>query len=78
MTELRSGLRVRIKETMLYNGRVGVLHSNSGDPEDFWDFTVKLDAQPVPEGETHSFPEALHGARTIGVNSSQVELISEG
>lgn len=36
--------RVEIVNTMLYNGRTGVLHPTSGHPEDFWDYTVVLDA----------------------------------
>lgn len=69
MAELQHGMRVRIKGTMFYNGRLGTLKPTSTDPEDIWDFYVDLDAQELAEGE----PMGFETARTIGVTDFQVE-----
>jgi len=71
------GARVRIQGTTLYDGRVGTLQANSGDPEDFWDFEVDLDAKEVPYGQVPGPGARILEARTIGVNSFQVEVITE-
>lgn len=78
MAKLTPGTRVRIQGTMLYDGRVGTLRSNSGLRDDFWDFHVELDAKEVPYGQIPGPGTRLLEARTIGVNSFQVEVISEG
>lgn len=54
---LEYGDIVRVRNTMLYNGRVGMLGPISSDPEDPWDYYVTLE----PDG------------RTIAVHSYQVE-----
>jgi len=66
--ELQHGMRVRVKGTLYYNGRVGTLLPNSGDAEDFWNFNVELDATTDPEVD-----EISRGARIIGVYDFQVE-----
>ncbi len=72
--KLAIGTRVRVKGTSLYDGRTGILMPNSGHPEDFWDYTVKLEAAPIPEG-TSRILEKLYGERIIGVHDIQVESV---
>lgn len=72
MDELEHGMRVRVKGTLFYNGRVGTLGPTSGDPEDPWDFHVELDAAEVPEGHPVSGE-----AQTIAVFYTQVEPLAE-
>lgn len=76
MTALKPGLRVRVKGTMLYNGRVGVLQPNSGEPDDQWDFNLRLDAQDPPVGISR-IEAKLYEERTIGVSRYQVVPLSE-
>lgn len=39
----RIGDRVTVCNTLLYNGRTGILTENSGLWDDPWDFNVRLD-----------------------------------
>lgn len=34
----------RVEKSMLYSGQTGTLTTNSGDPDDFWDWNVVLDS----------------------------------
>lgn len=72
--QLAIGTKVRVKNTKLYDGRVGVLKTTSSDPENFWDFNVLLEAAPVPEG-TSKILSNIYGERIIGVMDTQVEPI---
>jgi len=72
MDELKHGDRVKVKGTLLYNGRVGTLKPISDDPEDPWDFYVDLDASEDPK------PDSINReARTVGVMDFQVEHLEE-
>lgn len=63
--EYKPGDRVRIKDTLMYNGRTGTI---SSDTEiGFWDFHVDLDAAEVPD------PNPFAKATKIGVVISQIE-----
>lgn len=73
-SRLNSGVRVRVKNTALYNGRVGILLDKTEDPDNFWDFSCLLDATTVPEGSSR-IQRKLYGERLIGVNSFQIEII---
>jgi len=61
--DVRVGDRVRVTKSLLYTGREGVVQPNSGDPEDFWDFNVILDATADEE------------SRRIGLDAYAVERI---
>jgi hypothetical protein len=73
-SSLRPGIRVRVKDSLLYTGRVGTLLP-AGAPSEAgyaWDYHVLLEATEVPEG-TSRISAKLYEERTIGVYSSQVE-----
>lgn len=67
---LNLGDRVVIRNTLHYNGYRGVLMPISKDPEDPWDFYVKLDetgrtiaimeSQAIPEAEAFIPEEDTH------------------
>lgn len=61
---LRYGDKVRVKNTSLFDGRVGIVRPTSGHPEDIWDRYVMLE------------PKGLDGSRSIGVMLDQIELIA--
>lgn len=63
------GDRVKVRKTLLFNDRVGVLEPKSSDPEDFWDFTVRL--EPLAE-----ISKPWHKRERIGVTVDQIERIS--
>jgi hypothetical protein len=74
VTQLRIGDKVRVKDSMLYSGRVGVLKPNSGEYDDPWDFTVLLEATEVPKDiNTSRIFMKIYEERTIGVHDFQVE-----
>jgi hypothetical protein len=66
MKKLQHGDKVRVVKSLLYTGRTGVLGPISDDPDDPWDFTVKLTA-----GDPDS-TSRIEQARTIGVHDDQV------
>jgi len=68
--ELQDGMRVRVKDSMLYTGRVGTLSPGSYSDEGGWDFSVELDPTDDPEVDS-----LIRGSRTIGVFDFQVEPI---
>lgn len=56
----QDGDRVVVRETMLYNGRKGVVENpQKRDPEDFWDYNVRL-----------------NDGRLIGVYDFQIEKVA--
>lgn len=66
---VKIGDRVRVRNTLNFNGYTGVLTANSGHPEDFWDYNVELDA--FLDGE---YP---YYGKVIGVHEYQVDTISD-
>lgn len=72
--KLTVGTRVRVKDTLLYNGRVGVLTENSGHDDDLWDFNCVLEPTEVPEG-TSKIMAKIYDERIIGVHDFQVEAV---
>jgi len=56
VTMIKEGDHVKVQNSLLYTGRSGTLMDNSGHPDDFWDWNVKLDGD----------------GRIIGVTSDQV------
>lgn len=72
--KLTVGTRVRVKDSLLYTGRVGVLTENSGHDDDPWDFNCVLEPTEVPEG-TSKIMAKIYDERIIGVHDSQVEAI---
>ncbi len=60
MTELRDGVRVKVKNSLLYAGRIGTLEECGYS---FWDWHVRLDEEPPLS------------SRVIGVDRSQVEML---
>lgn len=61
---IKLGDRVRVKNTMLFDDRVGEIIPTSGHPEDIWDWYVTLE------------PRGLDGSQRIGVMLNQIELIA--
>ena len=68
MAEPKPGDRVVVQNTMLYNGREGVLHEIEEPDQNLasWDFLVVLD-------EFEDEPKEVQ-RRTIGVDKDQVRL----
>lgn len=62
---LALGDRVRVKDSMLFEGRVGEIIPTSGHPDDPWDHYVTLE------------PQGLYGSQRIGVMSNEVDLIDD-
>lgn len=63
---LQLGDRVRVTNSLLFDGRVGEIIPTSGHPDEIWDHYVTLE------------PEGLYGSQRIGVSIDQVELIEDG
>lgn len=68
--ELQHGMRVCVKDSLLYTGRVGRLAPGYSDEEGGWDFHVELDAT-----DDSKVDSLIRGERTIGVHDFQVEPI---
>jgi hypothetical protein len=67
MSKFNVGDRVVVKDTLLFNDRVGTLVPTSGEPDDPWDWCVELDAL----GNSHV---SIFSARKIGVSEYQIDL----
>lgn len=63
---MKIGDRVKVRGTLLYNGRRGILTDTSGAPDDPWDFNVVL----------YTVPDDRNPNRIIGVFKEQVEAIT--
>lgn len=59
------GDRVRVKDSLLFDGRVGEIIPTSGHPDDPWDHYVTLEA------------EELYGPQRIGVTIDQIEPLED-
>lgn len=62
---IQLGDRVRVKNSMLFDGRVGEIIPTSGHPDDPWDWYVSLE------------PSGLYGRQRIGVMLDQIELLEQ-